>query len=102
MEISWSNIGQIVLIISTICGAIKYFIINPSEKNAASLEKTFASLEEAIDELKDTMHEMEKNRQSMDIRLARVEESSKSAHHRVDEVVGRVGIIEKQMKGVNL
>ena len=48
------------------------------------------NLSDVIESMKQQMHDTEAKRQEMDMRLARVEESAKQAHHRLDDLQERV------------
>jgi hypothetical protein len=83
-----NNIAQIVIIAGFIGGGINYFIIQP-------LGSAIAALKETIQDLQKMIREGESARQEMDKRLVRVEESTKSAHHRMDGLEEVIRDIEK-------
>lgn len=72
MNINLDNIGAIIGVVSFTCAAMRIFVITPLQKSIDRLEKTLALMDEKFD----TQQE----------RLARVEESAKSAHKRIDRI----------------
>ena len=48
------------------------------------------NLSDVIESMKKQMHDTEEKRQGMDMRLTRVEESTKHAHHRLDDLASEV------------
>lgn len=79
----WIQVSGSVVSILMLFGLLfNYSVIKP-------LNAAIRSLSDVISEIKKTMHEMENKRQDMDRRLASVEASAKSAHHRLDNIEGR-------------
>jgi prefoldin subunit 5 len=79
----WVQVSGAVASILMLFGLLFNFsVIKP-------LNAAIRSLRDVVDEIKKTMHEMENKRQDMDRRLASVEASTKSAHHRLDAMEGR-------------
>lgn len=54
------------------------------------LTNAIEELRELIAEMKQDLHNNEEKRQSMDIRLAKLESSTASAHHRIDTLERRM------------
>lgn len=75
--------GVIVAILS-LCGVIfNYAVIKP-------LSASIKELRELIESTREYIRGVEEKRQNMAERLAKVEESAKSAHHRLDDLTERV------------
>jgi hypothetical protein len=75
--------GVIVAILS-LCGVIfNYAVIKP-------LSDSIQELRELIESTRDYIHGVEEKRQNMAERLAKVEASAASAHHRLDDLAERV------------
>ena len=75
--------GVIVAILS-LCGVIfNYAVIKP-------LSASIRELRELIESTREYIRGVEEKRQNMAERLAKVEESAKSAHHRLDDLTERV------------
>ena len=63
-----------------LAGTIFYYaVIKP-------LTGAIADLRELIHDMREDLQRNEENRQEMDLRLVAVEESAKSAHHRIDGI----------------
>lgn len=87
MELNLSNTAQLVPIIIFAAGVVKYLIVNP-------LQTAITALKEAITEMKDMLFRVDQDQKGIDKRLVAVEESTKSAHKRLDrlediDVVGK-------------
>lgn len=63
---------QITIIMSFIGGIVSYVFLTPLNKSIA--------------ELRDFIQNTQEQQRIMDLRLARTEESAKSAHHRIDGI----------------
>lgn len=75
--------GVIVAILS-LCGVIfNYAVIKP-------LSDSIQELRELIESTRDYLYDVEDKRQRMAERLAKVEASAASAHHRLDDLQERV------------
>ena len=75
--------GVIVAILS-LCGVIfNYAVIKP-------LSDSIQELRELIESTRDYIHGVEEKRQGMAERLAKVEASAASAHHRLDTMEKRI------------
>ncbi|WP_333593596.1 hypothetical protein [Anaerospora hongkongensis] len=83
MELTLSNTVQIITIMGATAGLVKLVIVQP-------LQTSINSLKEAITEMKDTLSRVADEQKCIDKRLVVVEESSKSAHKRLDKMEGRV------------
>ncbi|MBU2702284.1 prefoldin subunit 5 [Sporomusaceae bacterium BoRhaA] len=77
MEINLGNLVQLITIAVFVGGGINLIVIKP-------LGSAITALKETIIDLKNAIEKTEEARQDMDKRLVRVEESTKSAHHRID------------------
>lgn len=77
MEINLGNLVQILTVAGFIGGGINIIVIKP-------LGGAIVILKDTIVEFKDTIEKMKDAQQDIDKRLVRVEESTKSAHHRID------------------
>lgn len=83
MESLIQMVGVIVAILS-LCGVIfNYAVIKP-------LSASIRELRELIKSTREYIRGVEEKRQNMAERLAKVEESAKSAHHRLDDLTERV------------
>lgn len=75
--------GVIVAVLS-LCGVIfNYAVIKP-------LSDSLQELRELIESTRDYLYGVEEKRQRMAERLAKVEASAASAHHRLDDLAERV------------
>ncbi|MBP2635065.1 MAG: hypothetical protein H6Q72_972 [Firmicutes bacterium] len=76
-----ANIVACITIIAfaagVIAGITKYVVVNPLQTAISTLNKT-------VEELKNMLDRMEQDQRDIDKRLVAVEESSKSAHKRID------------------
>lgn len=76
----WGTIAAQSTVVLFLCGIFKYVILNP-------LDRSIKSLQKMLEAMRDEEKQREEKRQAMDLRLARAEESIKSAHHRVDQII---------------
>jgi prefoldin subunit 5 len=81
LEINLSNLVQLITIAVFVGAGINLIVIKP-------LGSAITALKDTILDLKNAIENTEKARQDMDKRLVRVEESTKSAHHRIDGLEG--------------
>lgn len=72
-----NSMAQIATIAGVVGGGINFIVIRP-------LGVMIVQLKDVVQDLQRTIKEAEIARQDMDKRLVRVEESTKSAHHRID------------------
>lgn len=82
VELNLSNTIQIIAVITFAAGIGKLLIVNP-------LQKAIDSLSSAVNEMKDMLSRLDQEQKGIDKRLVVVEESTKSAHHRIDGIEGR-------------
>lgn len=83
MESLAQMVGVIIAILS-LCGVIfNYAVIKP-------LSDSIQELRELIESTRDYLYDVEDKRQRMAERLAKVEASAASAHHRLDDLQERV------------
>jgi prefoldin subunit 5 len=81
VEINLGNLVQLITIAVFVGAGINLIVIKP-------LGSAITALKDTILDLKNAIENTEKARQDMDKRLVRVEESTKSAHHRIDGIEG--------------
>jgi len=82
--VEWLAIGGFIIALLGLCGGLfKVAIIDP-------LRKSIQDLHDLIVATRDYVDKTEEKRQSMATKLASVESSVKSAHHRLDELVQEI------------
>ncbi len=74
--------AQIAAIAAVIGAAFSYTILRP-------LNASIKALKEAVDEMRAEMKESNRQRQELEVHLAEVDQSVRSAHHRIDSLEGR-------------
>ena len=74
--------AQIAAIAAVIGAAFSYTILRP-------LNASIKALKEAVDEMRAEMKESNRQRQGLEVHLAEVDQSVRSAHHRIDALEGR-------------
>ncbi len=82
MENLLPSLAQSVAVAGFIAAAFSGVVLRP-------IYNVITELKEAIKELRDGLKEIEQDRRMMNDRLIRVEESVKSAHHRIDALEAR-------------
>ena len=75
--------AQIAAIATVIGADFSYTILRP-------LNASIKALREAVDEMRAEMKESNRRRQELEVHLAEVDQSVRSAHHRIDALEGRV------------
>ena len=75
--------AQIAAIATVIGAAFSYTILRP-------LNASIKALREAVDEMRAEMKESNRQRQELEVHLAEVDQSVRSAHHRIDTLEERV------------
>ena len=75
--------AQIAAIAAVIGAAFSYTILRP-------LNASIKALRETVDEMRAEMKESNRRRQELEVHLAEVDQSVRSAHHRIDALEGRV------------
>ena len=75
--------AQIAAIATVIGAAFSYTILRP-------LNASIKALREAVDEMRAEMKENNRQRQELEVHLAEVDQSVRSATHRIDALEGRV------------
>ena len=83
MEVFLGVSVQIIAIIGFTAAVVKLLIVNP-------LQASINSLKDAITKMENTLSKLADEQKSIDKRLVAVEESAKSAHHRIDGVEKRI------------
>ena len=79
MELNLNNTVQITIVIGFAAGVVKLLIISP-------LQNAINTLNDSVKEMKKMLAQIEKDQKDIDKRLVVVEQSAKSAHHRVDDI----------------
>lgn len=74
--------AQIAAIATAIGAAFSYAVLRP-------LNASIKALKETIDEMRAEMKESREQRQELEVHLAEVDQSVRSAHHRIDALEGR-------------
>ena len=74
--------AQIAAIATVIGAAFSYTILRP-------LNASIKALKEAVDEMRAEMKENNRQRQELEVHLAEVDQSVRSAHHRIDRLERR-------------
>ena len=74
--------AQIAAIATVIGAAFSYVVLRP-------LNASIRALKETIDEMRAEMKEGREQRQEIEVHLAEVDQSVRSAHHRIDALEGR-------------
>lgn len=77
-----ATIAQIAAIAAVIGAAFSFAVLRP-------LNASIKALQKAIDEMRAEMKESGKQRQELEVHLAEVDQSVRSAHHRIDRLEGR-------------
>ena len=76
---------QIITIASATCTLLYKVTLKPT------IDEKVDALGESVDKLNTSIDRMNDKLTSFDVRLARVEESTKSAHHRLDGLEKKIG-----------
>ncbi len=89
------SVVQIITIASAACALLYRATLRPVNVRFDNLihsidEKVYA-LGESVDKLNTSIDRMNDKLTSFDVRLARAEESTKSAHHRLDGLEKKIG-----------
>ena len=77
-----ATIAQIAAIAAVIGAAFSFAVLRP-------LNASIKALKETIDEMRAEMKEGRERRQEIEVHLAEVDQSVRSAHHRIDTLEGR-------------
>ena len=77
-----ATIAQIAASAAVIGAAFSFAVLRP-------LNASIKALKETIDEMRAEMKEGREQRQEIDVHLAEVDQSVRSAHHRIDALEGR-------------
>lgn len=88
MENILTNIVQMCTVGSVICGVFYKATLQPMNIKldglVCSINEKVEALGNSVDKLNASIDKMNDKLSNVDVRLARVEESTKSAHHRLD------------------
>ena len=79
-----NTVAQSVAIAGFFAGAFSYIVLTP-------LNKSIEGLRTIVSELKDELRYSEQRRNELQERVAKVEESAASSHHRIDRIDRLVG-----------
>jgi len=79
-----NTVAQSVAIAGFFAGAFSYIVLTP-------LNKSIEGLRTIVSELKDELRYSEQRRNELQERVAKVEASAASAHHRIDRLDSIVG-----------
>lgn len=77
-------VAQSVVIAGFLTGAFSYIVLTP-------LNKSIEGLRTIVQELKDELRYSEQRRHELQERVAKVEASASSAHHRIDRLDNLIG-----------
>ena len=77
-----ATIAQIAAIAAVVGAAFSFAVLRP-------LNASIKALQKAIDEMRAEMKESGKQRQELELHLPEVDQSVRSAHHRIDALEGR-------------
>ena len=76
-----SSMASATVVLGFIWGIFSVAILRP-------LNNSIVELRDATKELRAEMHENEERRHQQDIKIVEVDQRAKSAHHRIDEILG--------------
>ena len=79
MGIDLNTVVQTTVILTGICGLFNFVILRPLRMAIDELRGMIADIKRRADDDRNERH-------SIEIKLARVEDSTKSAHHRIDNL----------------
>ena len=79
-----NTVAQSVAIAGFFAGAFSYIVLTP-------LNKSIEGLRTIVSELKDELRYSEQRRNELQERVAQVEASAASAHHRIDRIDSIIG-----------
>jgi len=82
VEINLSNTVQIITIVGFAAVVVKLLVVHP-------LQISISQLQRAIEKMEDVLSNLADEQKCIDKRLVAVEESTKSAHKRLDGMEGR-------------
>lgn len=75
-------LGQIAAVLTVIGGIFSYAVIRP-------LNESIRALKDTVDEMREEIKEGREQRQGLEVQLAKIDSSVRSAHHRIDALEGR-------------
>lgn len=87
--------GVTIAALSLIYSALKDMRSNDRENGKISA--LLAGIKDNLQNLRDGLSRLEGKQEGIDQRLTVVEQSAKSAHHRIDEHESRIGNLEKKI-----
>lgn len=90
-----TSVVQIITIASATCTLLYKVTLKPMnirfDSLIHSIDEKVDALGESVDKLNTSIDRMNDKLTSFDVRLTRVEESTKSAHHRLDGLEKKIG-----------
>ena len=85
-----TQLSQTVVIATFLCGAFSYVVLKPLKETIAnqsySFDKSIATLNATVSDLRSVVRNAETQRNALQERVAKVEASAASAHHRIDRL----------------
>lgn len=92
---TWNDISAILGAFVTAAGVLgwvfKIWIINPLSLSIAALDRSLEKMDDALEKIKEQSA-------SLQAEIARIDTSTRSAHNRIDDLVGRVTAIERDLR----
>lgn len=76
-------LGQIAAVLTVIGGIFSYAVIRP-------LNESIRALKDTVDEMREEIKEGREQRQGLEVQLAKIDSSVRSAYHRIDALEGRM------------
>ena len=76
-------LGQIAAVLTVIGGIFSYAVIRP-------LNESIRALKDTVDEMREEIKEGREQRQGLEVQLAKIDSSVRSAHHRIGDLEGRM------------
>ena len=76
-------LGQIAAVLTVIGGIFSYAVIRP-------LNESIRALKDTVDEMREEIKEGREQRQGLEVQLAKIDSSVRLAHHRIDDLEGRM------------
>lgn len=74
-------LGQIAAVLTVIGGIFSYAVIRP-------LNESIRALKDTVDEMREEIKEGREQRHVLEVQLAKIDSSVRSAHHRINDLEG--------------
>lgn len=74
-------LGQIAAVLTVIGGIFSYAVIRP-------LNESIRALKDTVDEMREEIKEGREQRHGLEVQLAKIDSSVRSAHHRINDLEG--------------